>query len=234
MTDINIDGIVAWLSDWFQDKLISGTNIKTINNQSLLGSGNISVGGSSISSNTISENEDLNDYIDSGMYHCPWSAVAGTISNKPIGNLAFSLIVEKSAYVKQTFTVYTITNPRTFIRTSHVNDGTPVWGGWYEIPLNSPSQWVSQNVGTYGTLYHNDALRLCDFYFYRKDFTPSKISGVTIASGIIPSAYRPKNSVKLKFYNPGQGGYIGTDGNLFGWFSSTSSQTLNCSAMWHY
>lgn len=30
----------------FQEKLISGTNIKTINNQSLLGSGNISVGGS--------------------------------------------------------------------------------------------------------------------------------------------------------------------------------------------
>ena len=46
MTDINIDGIVTWLSNWFQDKLISGTNIKTINNQSLLGSGNISVGGS--------------------------------------------------------------------------------------------------------------------------------------------------------------------------------------------
>jgi hypothetical protein len=30
----------------FQEKLVSGTNIKTINNQSLLGSGNISVGGS--------------------------------------------------------------------------------------------------------------------------------------------------------------------------------------------
>ena len=30
---------------YFQAKLVSGTNIKTINNESLLGSGNISVGG---------------------------------------------------------------------------------------------------------------------------------------------------------------------------------------------
>lgn len=185
-------------------------------------------------SKNIGENENLNDYTDSGMYHCNLSVVASTISNKPIDNTAFSLIVEKSAYVKQTFTAYTITNPRTFIRTSHVNDGTPVWGSWYEIPLNSPSQWVSQKVGTYGTLYYNNALRLCDFYFYRTDYTPSKTSGVTIASGIIPSAYRPKVSVKLSFYNPGQGGSINKEGNLVGWFSSTSSQTVNCSAMWHY
>lgn len=46
MTDINIDGIVTWLSNWFQETLVSGSNLKTINNQSLLGSGNISIGGS--------------------------------------------------------------------------------------------------------------------------------------------------------------------------------------------
>lgn len=45
MTDITIDGIATWLSDWFQEKLVSGTNLKTINNQSLLGSGNISISG---------------------------------------------------------------------------------------------------------------------------------------------------------------------------------------------
>lgn len=48
MTDINIDGIVSWLGNWFQDKLESGVNIKTVNNQSLLGSGNISVSGGGI------------------------------------------------------------------------------------------------------------------------------------------------------------------------------------------
>lgn len=34
------------LKDFFQQKLVSGTNIKTINNNSLLGSGNISISGS--------------------------------------------------------------------------------------------------------------------------------------------------------------------------------------------
>ncbi len=33
------------LKDYFQPKLVSGTNIKTVNNNSLLGSGNISIGG---------------------------------------------------------------------------------------------------------------------------------------------------------------------------------------------
>ena len=45
MTDIDIDGIYTWLSNWFQDKLESGVNLKTVNNQSLLGAGNISVSG---------------------------------------------------------------------------------------------------------------------------------------------------------------------------------------------
>ena len=45
MTDINLDGIATWLSDWFQEKLVSGTNLKTINNQSLLGDGNLSISG---------------------------------------------------------------------------------------------------------------------------------------------------------------------------------------------
>lgn len=57
MTQIKKD-IVTWLKQWFytetetdtllnnkQDTLVSGTNIKTINNQDLLGSGNITVGG---------------------------------------------------------------------------------------------------------------------------------------------------------------------------------------------
>lgn len=35
------------LKGYFQQKLVSGTNIKTVNNQSLLGSGNISISGGS-------------------------------------------------------------------------------------------------------------------------------------------------------------------------------------------
>ena len=35
------------LKNKFQDKLVSGTNIKTVNNESLLGSGNITIQGGS-------------------------------------------------------------------------------------------------------------------------------------------------------------------------------------------
>lgn len=42
------------LKDYFQPKLVSGTNIKTINNTSLLGSGNISISGGSVSTDLFS------------------------------------------------------------------------------------------------------------------------------------------------------------------------------------
>lgn len=45
------------LIDYKQDALVSGTNIKTINNQSLLGSGNIDIqgGGSDVEAFTAAE-----------------------------------------------------------------------------------------------------------------------------------------------------------------------------------
>ena len=51
-TDIHVTAAqkTAWTAK--QDALVSGTNIKTINNQSLLGSGDITVGGSSLPSQT--------------------------------------------------------------------------------------------------------------------------------------------------------------------------------------
>ena len=45
-----------------QDTLVSGTNIKTINNQSLLGSGNITIGGGSTNINIV----DLGSLQESG------------------------------------------------------------------------------------------------------------------------------------------------------------------------
>lgn len=55
--------LVRKLKDRFQEKLVSGTNIKTINNNSLLGSGNISIqgGGSSwtdVTSQAITASDD--------------------------------------------------------------------------------------------------------------------------------------------------------------------------------
>lgn len=46
-----------------QDTLVSGTNIKTINNQSLLGSGNISIGGGSVATDNKSINTNSSDQL---------------------------------------------------------------------------------------------------------------------------------------------------------------------------
>ena len=60
MTDKSLTGVVTWLKQWFydkseidtnkQDKLVSGTNIKTINGNDILGNGNLTIQGGSGSS----------------------------------------------------------------------------------------------------------------------------------------------------------------------------------------
>lgn len=53
LDDTGLSHLWSKLKDYFQVKLVSGTNIKTINNNSLLGSGNISIsGGSAYSAGT--------------------------------------------------------------------------------------------------------------------------------------------------------------------------------------
>lgn len=55
-------------SETFQEKLVSGTNIKTINNQSLLGEGNVTISGSNATwgniTGTLSDQTDLNTVLE--------------------------------------------------------------------------------------------------------------------------------------------------------------------------
>lgn len=66
-----VDGVITWiktfLDDVYQSKLVSGTNIKTINNENLLGSGNITIGGSGSIDDTVTENSP-NPVKSSGIY----------------------------------------------------------------------------------------------------------------------------------------------------------------------
>lgn len=76
---MSIAGITALTEFWakckaaFQDKLVSGTNIKTINNESLLGSGNISIsGGGSIDFGAEWDAEALDRAEGTGDYGAMW------------------------------------------------------------------------------------------------------------------------------------------------------------------
>jgi hypothetical protein len=77
----------------------------------------------------VPTNADLNNYNDPGFYYNPLNVEAATIANTAV-NSAFSLLVEKHAGIRQTFTTYSTADFRTFVRNYYGGS----WGGWYEVP----------------------------------------------------------------------------------------------------
>ena len=81
------------LKAYFQPKLVSGTNIKTINNQSVLGSGNISIsggGGVTPADYIVEKGKSGNWYYEkwnSGKVEAWGHATSGTLSMAASGNL---------------------------------------------------------------------------------------------------------------------------------------------------
>ncbi|QKN88179.1 long tail fiber, distal part [Acinetobacter phage Abraxas] len=85
---------------------------------------------------------DLNTYTSEGFFNCPLNVTAQTILNTPFGASAssqmsaFSLLVEASAGVKQTLSLYASGATRTWIR--GIYQGSP--SAWREVTFtNSPS-----------------------------------------------------------------------------------------------
>jgi len=76
----------------------------------------------------LPQTTDLNDVMAPGMYFESTNAMAQQMSNLPISE-AFSLLVERHAGVKQTFTRYHYSDPRTWIRNYYSNQ----WEPWREI-----------------------------------------------------------------------------------------------------
>ena len=73
----------------------------------------------------LSPGTNLNNVTTPGMYYCPLDVEAKQIANVPVG-YAFSLLVEKHAGVKQTFTQYLTNSPTIWTRNYY--NGT--WGPW--------------------------------------------------------------------------------------------------------
>lgn len=90
--------------------------------------GNIPPSGLLLQPVVIPANADLSSYHTPGMYYCPSNADANTIANKPYDSTAFSLLVEKHAGIKQTFTLYPANNISTWVRNYY--NGS--WGAWYQ------------------------------------------------------------------------------------------------------
>lgn len=219
-----------------QATLVSGTNIKTINNTSLLGSGNISIqcGGSvTVDSalSTTSENPVQNKVITgalngkadtSSLSTVATSGSYNDLSNKPNIPTAISDLVNDSDFIETSSTTGLIKNDGSIDTNTYLTQHQDV------------STWTSQTIATYGTLYVNTALRLCEFRYYRTNYKFNNTSEVTLHTGAIPSAYRPKQTIICAVYQISIIGAVTTGGNIVSTTSTTGTKTINMNAFWHY
>jgi len=89
------------LKDYFQVKLISGTNIKTINNNSLLGSGNISISGGGVTPDDYIVEQGTSGIWtyrkwNSGVAECWGTSTKSNVSMSSWGSLYYGTIAADS------------------------------------------------------------------------------------------------------------------------------------------
>ena len=66
---------------------------------------------------------------------------------------------------------------------------------------NHTHSWITQSLGSYGTLYVNETLRLVIFH-YSRSYNYTSASDVTLENGIVPSDYLPSRSVPFGTGSP--------------------------------
>ena len=142
-TQVDNSRYTNWRYIAFKDSNVaSATKLNTprnINSVPFDGTANISIG--QLVPIMIEGGTDLNDFTTPGMYFNPSDAVTATIVNVPIAH-AFSLLVEKHAGYKQTFTVYGDNFMQMFVRNY---DGYS-WSPWYKISLGTSTNISNLNV----------------------------------------------------------------------------------------
>ena len=96
--------------------------------------------------------------------------------------------------------------------------------------------WTSQAIGSFGTLRINTNIRLCILQYNREISFPTANSTKTVASGAIPSSYRPSGTIIGSTYNPAVAMGINNSGDILMRASSatTSAVAVNCTTIWTY
>lgn len=178
-----------------------------------------------IASTRIPAGSDLNDYTKPGFYYCPGDDDSLKIADTPTAG-AFSLLVERHAGTKQTFTRYLKDYLRTYIR-NYYND----WGPWHELAIQNQDPSFSAvttgavNYGTKGALINTDApgqtLRLRNGYTGKDEVCINLTGGQVVFymdGGVARHAFRA-DGTKL-------GGSIVIDGEVLGMSPIDSPRVL--------
>ena len=105
----------------------------------------------------------------------------------------------------------------------------------YASSSHTHSTWTSQTVATYGTLYVNTAIRMCELRYVRTFGSASANTFYEWHTGVIPSGYRPSSQVGGAI-NQGGTLYVNASGDIGGIFSRSWSSSANVigTCMWHY
>lgn len=121
ITGINATDVTTALGYTPQEELVSGTNIKTIDGESLLGSGNVF---DDIFARHTTNATDVDTSMNMGLYYC-----TGATSNRPTSNNGYLIVFRRSSsLVLQFYVQYQITNFDMYMR--KYNSG---WGAWKKI-----------------------------------------------------------------------------------------------------
>ena len=112
--------------------------------------------------------------------------------------------------------------------TDHTHSG-------YASSSHTHGTWTSQTVATYGTLYVNTAIRMCELRYVRSFSSASADSFYEWHTGAIPSGYRPSSQVMGSINQVGAI-YVDSDGDIGGKFAVgwSSSRSVIGTVMWHY
>ena len=139
-TSVSVNGslVSTWDADTKQNTLVSGTNIKTINNQSILGSGNLTVAGGD-------EYIDLGTVILSEDTHVSYIRYFGTFT------------------VTATNVNKILANPQSQIKVNLSIDNNPAdTGDCYLMPLTFPGDHISYNGISYETSLSGFIMVTCE------------------------------------------------------------------------
>ena len=156
-----------------------------------------------VSVGNIAASSDLNTFQTAGFYSCPATTTAASLLNCPTA-VAFSLLVEKHAGVKQTITEYTTTGAKTYSRNFY-----STWGAWYRVYTTiDPPTAVTGNAGT-ATLLANT------FNGSQKIVGNLEVTGKLDISGTLAFAKGFENSLNETGWQKLPGGLILQWGTVF-------------------
>lgn len=130
----------------YQELLESGTNIKTINGNSILGSGDLTIKASNEA--TALFNEDLNDLKTDGTSY--YASGSNTVTNKPTGIDAFGLVVRRTAsgYYAQYLTGANQSTNSIYVRTYK----SETWTEWTKLLDNQSESTLLDKFAEYARL----------------------------------------------------------------------------------